>query len=199
MMRRALRGLGWRDAGWFVVGFALIVLMRRHLLDYEQQLAEVHVPVAIGQRAATDDFAVTVEGFRLARSYRVAGGDADGDAGRVLKTPGIWVAVPVTIEMLREPGFVGARLRTRDGSLYRVNSDKRPDLRGVNIAQNQMLPGLPKKGALFFEVPPEKLAGARLELFHGLMPPSLDAVVDVDLGLGDAALASARDEVDLRP
>ncbi len=201
MIRQALRRLGWRDLCWFVAGFALIVLMRRNLLDYEQQMAEVRVPAAIGTRTLLDDIAVTVEGFRLAHGYRIAGSDSGGDAaeGRVLKTPGLWVAVPLTIEMRRAPGYVSARLRTRDGLLYSANSDNRPYLRGVNIAGTQVLPGLPKRGVFFFEAPPQKLVGAHLELFHGLGQSSLDAVVDIDLGIDAAALANARDEVDLRP
>lgn len=197
MIARVLRRLGWRDLCWFAVGVALIVLMRRDLLGYEQQLAEVTVPAALGRRVAVRDFAVTVDGFQLARSYRVADGGTGG--ARVLRTPGIWVSVPLRIEMLREPGVVTARLRTRDGLSYRSNGDQRPALRDANVAGRQILPGLPLAGRLFFEVPPGKLPGAHLQLFHGASPPSLDAVVDVDLGIDEAALARVPDETELSP
>ncbi len=201
-MRRVLRGLGWRDLCWLIAGVALIVLMRRNLLDYEQQLADVRVPAAVGTRVVQGDFAVTVEGFRLAHQYRVrergSSGSESGE-GRVLKSPGLWVAVPLTLEVLREPGYIGARLRTRDGLLYNANSDARPEIRGLNIVQTQLLPGLPKRGVYFFEVPAEKLVGAHLQLFQGQRPATLAAVIDMDLGIDEAALVKVRDEVDLRP
>lgn len=60
-------------------------------------------------------------------------------------------------------------------------------------------PGQPVRGAYFFELPPAQLPGAYLQLFSGAHPPKLDAVVDVDLGIGEAAVARAVDELDLRP
>lgn len=200
MIRHALRGFGWRDVCWLTVGLALIILMRRNLLDYEQQVADVPIPAAVGTRVVQDDFAVTVEAVRLAHRYRVRDTGSRGESTevRVLQSPGLWVAVPLTLEMLRQPGYVGARLRTRDGFLYSANSDKRPEVHDINLAQTQLLPGLPKSGVLFFEVPAEKLAGVHLELFRGLRQSTLSAVIDMDLGIDSVALATVPDEVDLR-
>ncbi len=199
MTVRALRRIGWRELCWLAAGLFLVVAMRKSLPSYEEQLAAVPVPAVFGRRVVTRDFAVTVDGFRLAHAYRTASTSLGGGEEQLLKTPGIWMAVPLKIEMLREPGIVGARLRTRDGLLYRSNSDQRPGVRGVNIAGQQLLPGLPRSGAFFFELPPEKLPGAHLELYSGTLPPSLDAVVDVDLGSNEQSLSQVVDEVDLRP
>lgn len=203
MIRRTLRGVGWRELCWLALGLVLIVAMRKSLLDYEDKLAPVPVPAQFKQRVATRDFAITVEGFSLARRYRTTGGLLAKDEVRVLKTPGVWVAVPVELEALHEPVLVRARLRTRDGLEYLSAGDKRPDAPGVNLASGELIPGLRKSGKFFFELPPAALPGARLEFFAGAQRPMLDAVVEIDLGLGKASaadvLALAAEEVDLRP
>lgn len=200
MIPRVLRRIGWREPCWFVAGLALIVLMRRDLLGFEQQLAPVIVPAATGERIVTREFAATVAGFALARRYRVVDPDAypADEKERVLKTPGVWMSVPVTIEMLHRPGFVGARLRTRDGLLYGANGTQRPKLRGINRSGEVLDPGLPVDATYFFEVPPERLPGAHLQLFPGSLPPKLDAVVDIDLGVDAATVAQAPEEREFR-
>lgn len=203
MIGRALRRIGWRELCWLVAGIALIVLMRKNLLSYEDKLAPIKTPATFKQRVVAGNFAVTVDGFSLARRYKTVGEYPNKDQARVLKTTGVWVAVPVTIEALREPGNVGVRLRTRDGLEYRNNSEKRPIAEGVNLAVHRLVPGLPQSGTFFFELPPEQLPGAHLEVFAGSFTPMLSAMIDIDLGLGKAnakdLLARAVEEVDLRP
>ena len=193
------RRLDWRALGWFAAGLVSIVLMRRDLLGYDAQLAPVIVPAALKQRVVEREFAVTVSGFRLARRYRIVDPSALEKTERVLQPQGLWLAVPVEVDMLRRPGLVGARLRTRDGLLYAANGNRRPDLRGVNIGGQMLDPGQSVKGAYFFEVPPARLPGAHLQLFSGTYPPKLDAVIDIDLGIDEAALSRAVEELDLRP
>lgn len=193
------RRLDWRALGWFTAGLVSIVLMRRDLLGYDAQLAPVIVPAALKQRIVEREFAVTVSGFRLARRFRIVDPSAPEKTERVLQPQGLWLAVPVEVDMLRRPGLVGARLRTRDGLLYAANGNRRPDLRGVNIGGQTLDPGQSVKGAYFFEVPPARLPGAHLQLFSGTYPPKLDAVIDIDLGIDEAALSRAVEELDLRP
>lgn len=203
MIRRNLRGIGWRELCWLALGLVLIVTMRKSLLGYADKLAPVPVPAEFKQRVVTRDFAITAEGFSLARRYRTSAGFLKEDEVRVLKTPGVWVAVPVEIEALREPIVVRARLRTRDGLEYLSASDQRPAVPGVNLASGEVIAGLPKRGKFFFELPPDALPGAHLEFFSGTTQPMLDAVVDVDLRLGKTTaadlLALVAEEVDLRP
>lgn len=200
---KALRGIGWRELCWLVLGLVLIVAMRKDLLSYADKLAPVPLPAPFKQRVVTRDFAITADGFSLARRYKTVGGFLEENDARVLKTPGVWVAVPVRLEALHEPTFVRARLRTRDGLEYLAASDKRPSVPGENLASGEVIPGLPKNGRFFFELPPEALPGARLEFFSGAPRPMLDAVVEIDLGLGKTTaadvLALAAEEVDLRP
>lgn len=200
---RTVRGIGWRELCWLALGLVLIVAMRKSLLSYADKLAPVPLPAEFKQRIVTRDFAVTAEGFSLARRYKTVGAFLKEDQARVLKTPGVWVAVPVRLEALHEPTFVRARLRTRDGLEYLSASDQRPSAPGVNLASGEVVPGLPKNGTFFFELPPEALPGARLEFFSGGRQPMLDAVVEIDLGLGRTTaadvLALAAEEVDLRP
>lgn len=135
MIAQALRRIGWREVCWFAAGFALIVLMRRDLLGYEQQLAPVVVPAVLKQCITVRDFAVTVDGFRLAHRYRVVDANDADKHERVLQSPGLWVSVPVEIDRPQRPGIVGARLRTRDGLLYAANGDRRPELReSISVA-----------------------------------------------------------------
>jgi hypothetical protein len=200
---RLLRAIGWRELCWLALGLVLIVAMRKSLLGYADKLAPVPVPAEFKQRVVTRDFAITADGFSLARRYKTVGSFPDKDAVRVLETPGVWVAVPVRLEALHEPIFVRARLRTRDGLQYLSASDKRPNAPGVNLAAGEVVPGLPKSGKFFFELPAGGLPGARLEFFSGDQQPMLDAVVVIDLGLGKTTaadvLALAHEEVDLRP
>lgn len=203
MIRQVLRRIGWRELFWLVVGLALIVLMRKSLLSYEEKLAPIKVSAALKQRAVAGDFAVTVDGFSFAHRYKTVGEYPNKDEARVLKTSGIWVAVPVKIEALREPGSIGVRLRTREGLEYRNNSEKRPIAEGVNLAFHRVVPGLPQSGTFFFELPLAQLPGAHLEVFAGAFTPTLGTVIDIDLGLDKATtkdlLAQAVAEVDLRP
>lgn len=205
MIAPGLRRIGWRQWAWVLVGLALIVLMRKNLLSYDERLAPLPVHGALKQRVAGRNFAVTVNGFRLARSYKTAGAWISRQDSVVLKTPGIWMSAVVSLEAFQQPvGAVTARLRARDGSYYTAGGSDRPSVKGVNLTGQTVLPGLPQNGAYFFELPPAQLVGAHLEFFTAPhVPGSNDSVIDVDLGLDQAKVddlvAKAPAEVSLLP
>lgn len=205
MIAPGLRRTGWRQWLWVLVGLALIVLMRKNLLSYDERLAPLPVHGAVKERVAGRNFAVTVNGFRLAHSYKTAGAWISRQDNVVLKTPGIWMSTVVSLEAFQQPvGAVTARLRARDGSYYNAGGSDRPSVKGVNLAGQTVLPGLPQNGAYFFELPPAQLVGAHLEFFTAShVPGSNDSVIDVDLGLDqakvDELVAKAPAEVSLLP
>lgn len=205
MIGQALRRVGWRQWVWLLIGLALIVLMRKNLLGYDERLAPLPVEGALKQRVVTRNLAVTVNGFRLAHSYKASGARMFGDEAVVLKTAGIWMSVVLSMEALQQPvGMVTARLRAADGAYYNAGGNERPYAKGVNLASEAVAPGLPLNGAFFFELPPAQLAGAHLEIFtNPHLPGSNDALIDIDLGLDKAAaaelVAKAAAEVSLLP
>ncbi|MBO9664811.1 hypothetical protein [Dokdonella sp.] len=205
MIAQSLRRVGWRQWVWVVIGLALIVLMRKNMLSYDERLAPLPVHGALEQRVVGRTFAVTVKGFRLARSYKTAGGWVSRQQTLVLKTPGIWMSTVVSLEAFQQPvGAVSARVRAADGSYYTAGASDRPTVKGVNLTGEPVLPGLPQNGAYFFELPPAQLVGAHLEFFTAPhVPGSNDALVDIDLGLDkakvDELVAKAPDEVSLLP
>jgi hypothetical protein len=192
----------WRSVLWLLFGIVAIVLLRKAQLSYEEKLAPLPMQGALKQRVSARDLVVAVDGFRLARSYRVAG-NGSGDA-QALRTPGVWMSVALKAEVLREPGPINARLRSRDGYYYQANGDDRPRVRGVNLSGVELAPGLPASGAFFFELPPEQVRGARLQIYRGsLTPGQMDGLVEIDLGTGaqtaEQLKTNTADEIDLRP
>jgi hypothetical protein len=191
----------WRSVLWLLFGVVAIVLLRKAQLGYEDKLAPLPVQGALKQRVEARDLVVAVDGFRLARSYRLAGDGQDGT--QTLRTPGVWMSVALKAEVLRQPGPINARLRSRDGYYYQANGDDRPRVRGVNLSGVELAPGLPADGAFFFELPPEQVRGARLQVYRGpLTPGQMDSVVEIDLGTGaqtaEQLKTNTADEIDLR-
>ena len=61
----------------------------------------------------------------------------------------------------------------------------------MNLASRIVAVGLPERGRYFFQIAPDRLQGAHLQLYWGaLTPASNDALLDLDLGI-DAARARA--------
>jgi hypothetical protein len=193
-------GPAWRSALWLAFGVVAVVLLRKAQPSYEDKLAPFVVRGALGQRVEARDLAVVVDGVRLARRYRVAD---IGDESRVLRTPGVWLSVVLEAEVLREPAPISARLHTRDGYDYQAAGDDRPRVRGVNLSGIELAPGLPARGAFFFELPPAQVPGARLQIYRGpLTPGQMDSLIEIDLGTGaqtaEQVQARIADEIDLR-
>lgn len=168
-----------------------IVWLRRHEPSYAQRVAPVRVPGTLGARVEARNFAVAVPETGLYAAQTLGAPHAWSSSGKRvrLRTPGIWLSVPAQVESLREPGMVSAQLRTRDGLVYQSSDSDRPKVDTLNLDSRFVAPGLPERGRWFFELPPDRLEGLRLQVYWGgLTPGSNDALVDIDLRI-DAARA----------
>lgn len=201
----ARRRWPWRSVVWLLAGFVLLVALVKAQLPYDAKIAPVLQSGAMQHRVVARNFAVNVHGYRLAQSYTVANSqNFNGPAQLTLQTPGVWMSVRVIAEVLDEPGYVSARLHTRDGNYYAANGDSRPRLQGINLGGMELIPALPQDGVYFFELPPAQVPGAHIQFYRGLLtPPSMDSLLDVDLGTGRMTLQDVRagtiQNIDLRP
>lgn len=172
----------WRQWLLVLAAVGVIVLLRQGQLDLEERSAPFQQRASGLDRVAGRNFAIDVKGFKVAGAYLVAGDYGDPQPRR-LSTPGVWLSLVATVEALQQPGLIGARLRTRDGRLYAAAPFSRPYVKDVNLDARTVAPGLPETGAWFFELPPDKLQGAHLQVFWGSRPQGMDSLVDIDLGI----------------
>ncbi|ALN88442.1 hypothetical protein LC55x_5195 [Lysobacter capsici] len=192
----------WRDALWIVLALIAVVALRKGESSYEQRDAPLVQHARGPARAEGRNFAVEVGNVKAARAYLLKG-DFSRSEDLLLRTPGLWLSVLAKVESTQRPGYVSAQLLTRDGLVYAASSAERPKLKGINLSERPVAPGLPENGAWFFEVPADRLEGAHLQLYWGNgLPQGGDSLVDVDLGI-DAArarklLAEAKPVLDLR-
>lgn len=181
-----------------------IVWLRRAEPDYEARIAPIPVHGQVGERIQARSFSVLVKRAKLAGAYRTAQRVLN-DAPPVVRPHGVWMSALVEVEGAREPVAISARLRTRDGVLYLASPITRPDIGGMGLQARRIAPGLRVTGAYFFDVPRDGLPGAHLQFYADAMggiPPGLDHLVDVDLGLDvpavDKLLAEAPPILDLQ-
>ena len=193
----------WANAALIVLALVAIVALRKSEPGYAEKVAPVRVPGVRDQRVAGRNFAVKIGNVKVAHAYLTQGAFSSSEPATV-RSSGVWLSVLAEVEALQKPGYVSAQLRTRDGLIYPAAGDSRPKVPGIQLTDRPLAVGLPEKGAYFFEVPPDRLEGLRLQLFWGgLTPPNLDTLLDIDLGI-DAArsqelLAKAPAELNLRP
>lgn len=192
----------WRDALWIVLALAAVVALRKGESSYEDRDAPL-LQSAPAARAAGRNFVVEVGRLKLAQAYLVEG-DFSHPEDRTLRSAGVWLSVLAKVEALERPGYLTAQIRTRDGLVYVASNKDRPKLTGFNLSERELAPGLPESGAWFFELPPDRIEGAHLQLYWGnLLPTGGDSLVDVDLGLDKAParklVADTKPVVDLRP
>ena len=179
-----------------VLALALVVTLRREQPSFEQKTAPMLLHAAAGEPVEARGFSVRVGKVKLAHAYRIDG-EPRGGPGRDVRADGIWLSALVEIERLQSNGYVGAQLRTRDGRRYRAAPNERPDLAGFNLTDTTLVAGLPASGAYFFDVPADGLEGATLQFHDGNgAPAQLDHLVDVDVGLDAATVASLLAEAD---
>lgn len=191
----------WRDLLWIVLALAAVVALRKGESSYEQRDAPL-LQAAPAARAAGRNFAVEVGRLKVAQAYLLKGDYAHPE-DRVLRSPGVWLSVLAKVEATQRPGYLSAQIRTRDGLVYAASNPNRPKLPGLNLSERALAPGLPESGAWFFELPPDRLEGAHLQLYWGNgLPTGGDSLVDVDLKLDRAAarklLGEAKPVLDLR-
>ncbi|WP_017933588.1 DUF4352 domain-containing protein [Nocardioides sp. Iso805N] len=130
-------------------------------------------PIAVGET-------VELAGTRYTVKKAATASSVGGDYGA--KADGIFVVVTLTIENMKDETKTfsesAAKLITADGKEYATDDDG-SIFSDKPLILEDMQPELPKTGVLVFDVPPGKVAGAKLkvsDLFgHG------DAYVDLGL------------------
>lgn len=115
----------------------------------------------------------------------------DPDDGTLLATPGVWLVVPLTIEVTGKPRSLGfAEVRGGDGRTYAVTLGDRS-----TFLPGSAQPGVPRYATVTVELPPDAVPGAHLRVGLDFEDQRRDDMADVDLGLTQAdADAWAADE-----
>lgn len=107
---------------------------------------------------------------------------------RIIGTPGLFVIVQAQVRGERRPYRLGhVRLATRGGVTYQESG--RPDLPSAN---DEVQPMLWTSTTYIFEVPKDRLAGARLIVGTAELLNQLSGETDVDLSIDDARAARMR-------
>ncbi len=192
----------WHHFLWVLLALAAIVLLRKGESRYEDRDAPILQRYTANEEARGRNFTVRIKRIKVAHAYLLKGDYGKPDYE--LHTPGVWLSVLAEVEATQRPGAVQARILTRDGLVYDSASSDRPRLKGINLEGRELATALPAQGAYFFELPPDRLEGAHLQVYWGhLLPNGGDSLVDIDLGIdaarAKALLAEAKPVLDLRP
>ncbi|WP_421741269.1 hypothetical protein [Cellulomonas sp.] len=106
----------------------------------------------------------------------------DNDDGTLLTTSGVWLTVPLTIEVVGQPRALGfAELIGGDGRTYTVFTGGRSW-----FLPGTAQPGVPRYATVRVELPPEAVPGAHLRIGSEQKDQRRDDVADIDLGLTQA-------------
>ncbi len=171
--------------------------------SYERAYGPLVENGRIGHTLAEPRFTIRVEQVQTARTIRVPEGPY-GAKPQVIPAGGVFVVVLATVAARRSPLYVAsARLHTSWGDYY--TTDKlgggalsRPAVTTLGYVRFE--PGMPRRGAYLFDVPPRALAGARLYVsdrdtedapfgFYRNDPVRFSAEAHVDLGISTADAA----------
>jgi hypothetical protein len=105
-----------------------------------------------------------------------------GTAG--MRTPGVFVVVPVVIVTKGEPATVGyAALQDRRGRTFLASGSR------SSFRPGPGQPGVPRYANVVIEVPPDAVAGSRLRIALDGLDQRRDDMADIDLGLTGADAA----------
>lgn len=186
-----------------LAGALAIFWLKRHELNTDQRLAPIAVHGKAGERVVARALAATVVADKplLASHDLQVTSQRSQDQVVLVRSTGLWLAVPVTVELLLDAGPMSAFVEARDGTRYgkvgvvgpgegavlQVNGSQVPVV-DRNLGGRQFGPGIPTSGYLYFEVAPEKLAGLRLNVHEGSSMMPNDNIIVIDLGI-DAARA----------
>lgn len=154
---------------------AAVVAANRLVPSSDEMLRPITTTGTIGEDVRTDDYDIKVD--RVAVGHWLV--PADDDLAQPAHTSGVFLVVWADLTAARRPiTLENAYLRTTDGHRYDVSDAMQLDSLNQTAAQ----PGLTQYGAIGFELPPYRLAGARL-VVEPSYAAELDAQADVDLGL----------------
>jgi hypothetical protein len=168
--------------------------------SYDRAYGPIPTKGHVGRTVTEPRFTILVEQVRSARTIRIPEGDY-GAKPQIIPANGVFVVVIATVAARRSPVYVAsARLHTRLGDYF--PTDK---LGGGILTQPAVTPlsyvrfepGMPRRGAYLFDLPPRALAGARLDVsdrdtevaqfgFYRDDPVRFSAEARVDLGISPA-------------
>ncbi|WP_020574367.1 hypothetical protein [Actinopolymorpha alba] len=158
-----------------------VVVANRQIPDPDRRLAPIATEGKVGEDVDTGGFAITVEKVQVTRKLAEGG----FSPGPPLTTDGIWLVLTATLTgNWKVATYDSAELRTPDGTIYLVS--ERPSTTNRLTEDYNTEPGIPRRGQIVFELPPDQLAGAVFRI-SGLDTRLAPQAV-VDLGL-DAATA----------
>jgi hypothetical protein len=170
-----------------VLLLAAIVGMHRLVPSPTEQMGPISTHGQVGERIDTGGFTITVSKVRLARTLVEQG----FSPGPPVRTDGIWVVLTATLTGEWKAAAHGDTfLEAADGTKYYVS--ERSDSSSQLTEDLSTEPGVPRRGRIVFEIPPEQLTGAVVRIGRsetlggGRLAPQ--AVVDLRL---DAARARA--------
>lgn len=153
----------------------------------------------IGETITEPRFRIRVERVETARTILVPA--TSYAKARTIPANGVFVSVVATVEARRSPVYVAAAaLHTRYGDYSPTDKFGGGPLASpvvTSLGYVRFEPGMPRRGAYVFDVPPGALAGARLYVsdrdtqeanfgFYRDDPVRFSAEAHVDLGIGAA-------------
>lgn len=167
-----------RRALLVVICAALLVALiaaNRLIPDYDRTMRPISSTGAIGRQVHTNAFDIKVDRVTVGRSLAEKDGLDEAE-----RTSGLFVLVWADLTGVDKPVTLDtAYLRTADG--HRYDATDAMEFGALDEAGSE--PGLTRYGAIAFELPPDRLAGARLIVGQEAGENRLGAQADVNLGL----------------
>lgn len=181
-----------------VVGLLLLAgigAAHRLVPDEERSMGPIVTSGRVGEPVDTGGFTITVEKVQVTRRLT-----QDGLTPRppLVTEDGIWVVLTATIiGDWAASSYSRTRLVARDGTSYLASARVPSYLQLTNDMGAE--PGIPRRGMVVFEIPPDRLAGAIVRVGRGdagggrLGPEAV-----VDLGIDEDAARRLLDEAPTR-
>jgi hypothetical protein len=171
-----------RRLGGFLLGLLLVagIVAGVELRPAEDERTDpITTNGRLGEPVDTGDFELTVEKVRVTHALTFDDGFTSGPA---LRSKGVWVVLTATLVGGSNPvTYDDARLETPGGYAYELSG--RTDSSLTLTDDVRIGPGIARRGAIVFELPPDRLAGARLRLGMASADRRLgpEALVDLEL------------------
>ncbi|GAA1095549.1 hypothetical protein [Nocardiopsis composta] len=168
--------------------------------DDEARTAPMEVSGTASEAVDARSFTVEVVDVAFARSVydasRLSVGDEDeADAAAAedaIEANGVWVVVTADITAAERPlNRVNAELETGEGTTY---SSSTMSVNALGSISDVFSPGIPRRGAVVFELPPERLSSPSVRFnVHSGLDKRLSGSALVDLELSGSELKKAVD------
>ncbi|MFA1550822.1 hypothetical protein [Actinomadura chokoriensis] len=161
-----------------------------------EALEPIRTGGSVGEKVATRDFTVRVDGVDLARSLERGFSLATAPA---VGTDGVYLIVRLSATAEHEPlQLETAELETPGGYTFRDD----PRTVDVSVSQPTFQPMIWTSTKVLFELPKNRVEGAHLVVGTGGLLPQLSSAADIDLGLTEERTAKlmrgATDRYDVR-